>query len=54
VIDLYTYEPFDQALGEDAERMHQGYLYHLSDRSGVVHHLMAGDPIPVGDWDVDG
>jgi hypothetical protein len=53
-VDQATWEPFDQHLGEDAERMRQGYRYHLTDRSGVVHHLMAGDPIPDGDWDLDG
>jgi hypothetical protein len=50
-VDPTSWEPFDQALGEDAERMRQGYRYHRTDRNGVVHHLTAGDPIPEGDWD---
>ncbi len=53
-VDPETWQRFDQPLGEDAGWMHQGYRYHLTDRSGVVHHLMAGDPIPDGDWDLDG
>ncbi len=53
-VDPETWEPFEQALGKDAERMHQGYRYHLTDRTGVVHHLTAGDSIPDGDWDLDG
>jgi hypothetical protein len=50
-VDPATWERFDQALGEDAERMRQGYRYHLTDRSRRVHHLAAGDPAPEGDWD---
>lgn len=50
-VDPAAWEPFDQPLGEDAERMRQGYRYHLTDRTGRVHHLIAGDPIPEGDWD---
>jgi hypothetical protein len=49
-----TWEAFDQDLGEAADRMRQGYRYHLTDVRGVVHHLIAGDPIPDGDWDLDG
>lgn len=54
VVDPETWEPFDQALGDDADRMRQGYRYHLTDSDRVVHHLMAGDSIPEGDWDLDG
>ena len=53
-VDPTTWELFDQDLGVDAERMRQGYRYHLTDRAGTVHHMMAGDPIPEGDWDLDG
>lgn len=53
VVGAQTWEPFDQDLGADAERMRQGYRYHLTDRAGVVHHLMAGAPIPDGDWDLE-
>lgn len=50
-VDPATWEPFDQPLGDDAERMRQGYRYHLTRASGRVEHFMAGDPIPEGDWD---
>lgn len=50
-VDPDTWEPFDQALGEDAEWMRQGYRYHVTDRAGVVHHLIAGSPIPESDWE---
>lgn len=53
-VDPDTWEPFNQALGEDAERMRQGYRYHLTDRAGVVRHVIAQRPIPEGDWDTDG
>lgn len=52
-LDPATWEPFDEPLGEDAERMRQGYRYHVTRRAGRVHHLMAGDRIPEGDWDLD-
>lgn len=52
-VDPNTWEPFDQDLGEDAERMRQGYRYHLTDKAGVVHHLMVRDPLPDGDWDLE-
>ena len=45
-----SWEPFDQDLGDDAERMRQGYRYHRT-RHGVVHHLTAGDLLPDGAWD---
>lgn len=50
-VDPATWEAFDQPLGEDAEWMRQGYRYHLTGRAGRVHHLMADDPVPEGDWD---
>lgn len=50
-VDPGTWEPFDQDLGEDAERMRQGYRYHRTDAAGVAHHLMKGVPIPAGEWD---
>lgn len=49
-LDPDSWEEFDQDLGDDAERMRQGYRYHRT-RNGVVHHLTAGDPLPEGDWD---
>lgn len=52
-VDSGTWEPFDQALGEDAGRMRQGYRYHLTDCAGIVHHLIAGDSIPEGDWETN-
>lgn len=52
-VDPGTWEQFDQALGEAAQRMRQGYRYHLTDRAGVAHHLIAGDRVPEGDWETD-
>ncbi len=52
-VDPDTWEPFDQGLGEDAERMRQGFRYHLTDNTGVVHHFIAQSSIPEGDWDTD-
>lgn len=50
-VDPDTQEPFNQPLGQDAERMRQGYRYHLTASDRTVHHVMAGDRIPEGDWD---
>lgn len=50
-VDPATWAPFDQDLGADGERMRQGYRCHRTDRAGVVHHLIAGDRLPEGDWD---
>jgi hypothetical protein len=52
-VDPATWERFDQDLGGDADRMRQGYRYHLTDRSGVVQHLTKGEANPEGDWDLD-
>jgi hypothetical protein len=41
----------DIDLGADAERMRQGYRYHLTAADGSVVHLTSGGPIPAGDWD---
>jgi hypothetical protein len=48
-------KPFYQEFGEDAERIHQGYRYHLTDRSNVVHYLMPAtrSPVATGTWLVD-
>jgi hypothetical protein len=52
-VDPTSWERFDQQLGDDAERMRQGYRYHLTERGGMVHHFMVSDPIPDGDWDLE-
>lgn len=49
-VDPDTWEPVDQSLGEDAEKMRQGYRYHLTDRQGQVHHFVADAAISEGDW----
>ncbi|MCX7621327.1 MAG: hypothetical protein N2037_10850 [Acidimicrobiales bacterium] len=49
-VDPSTWEPFEQSLGDDETRMRQGYRYHRTDQAGVVHHLIADQPLPEGDW----
>jgi hypothetical protein len=48
-VDPSTWEPVDQDLGEDAERMRQGYRYHWTDEAGVAHYVMKDDPVPTSD-----
>ena len=50
-VDPSTWEAFDQALGEDAEWMRQGYRYHRTDAADVVHQLMKDDAISEGEWE---
>jgi len=50
-VDPSTWDDFELDLGDDAERMRQGYRYLLTTADGAdVEHLAVGDPIPVGEW----
>jgi len=50
VVDPNSWEPFDQLLGDDAERMRQGYRYHRTDITGHVHHLTKDEIVTDGEW----
>jgi hypothetical protein len=50
-LDSATWQLVCIDLGDDAERMMQGYRYHRTTRSGEVVHLTVGSTIPDGDWD---
>jgi hypothetical protein len=47
-----TWETFDQPLGEDGERMRQGFRFHLTDSDGHVHFVIARSKLPE-DVDLD-